>query len=141
MFTQLQVGGHIDSRSLTGTFVAKSADWRVRNVKAVTTNVEDSDWVFKTQIPGFKKTAGMLRRMQRDGADTMHVVFSDGLAAISVFIEPLGSGAERPQHGLFSAGAINVYKRIANEHLLVVLGEVPARTLKVLGDGIEPRPR
>lgn len=140
-FTQLQIGGPIDPRSLTATFDAKSADWQVRNVKAVTANIDQSDWAFKTRIPGFNKTASMMRRAQRDRADTIHVVFSDGLVAISVFIEPLGGGRERPEQGLFSAGAINVYKRVANDHLLIVLGEVPARTLKALGDGIERRQR
>lgn len=138
-FTQLQIGGPIDAKALRATFASKAAEWQVHNVKAVSANIEDSDWVFKTQIPGFKKSAGMLRRGQSDKAQTLHVVFSDGLAAISVFIEPLGSGGTRSEEGLFSAGAINVYKRTLNDHLLVVLGEVPAPTLKALGDGIELR--
>jgi sigma-E factor negative regulatory protein RseB len=66
------------------------------------------------------------------------VVFSDGLAAISIFIEALP-----PTHevGMFSMGAINVYRRVAGKYLLVVMGEVPQGTLKMLGDGIEPRGR
>jgi len=68
----------------------------------------------------------------------MHYVFTDGLAAISVFIEPLAGMQEVPRAGTYSTGAINVYKRISGDHALILVGEVPLQTLKQLGDGIEP---
>jgi negative regulator of sigma E activity len=54
-----------------------------------------------------------------------------------VFIEPFGAQQEKTEPSTYSAGAINVYKRVTGGHLLTVLGEVPAATLKRLGDGME----
>jgi sigma E regulatory protein, MucB/RseB len=64
-------------------------------------------------------------------------VFTDGLASISVFIEPLMD--QKAEKATYSVGAINAYKRVAGKHLLTVLGEVPMATLMRLGDGMELR--
>lgn len=135
-FTQLQIGGVIERDSLKSKFVAQSKKWRVQHVRATESRTEDAAWQFKTQLPGFLKLTGMIRQAHPGGPEVFHVVFSDGLAAISVFIETL---PENPEPGMISMGAINVYRRIVGKYLLVVMGEVPQNTLKKLGDGIEPR--
>lgn len=137
-FTQLQIGGVIERESLRPKFDARSAEWKVQNARAAQ-SMSRGDWVFKAELPGFRRSLGMRRQAARAGVETTHFLFSDGLAAISVFIEPLAAGQDRTEPALYSAGAINVYKRVAGNHLLTVLGEVPMATLKRLGDGIEPK--
>lgn len=136
-FTQLQIGGNIDREALKSKFVAQSNKWRVQHVLATESRTEDAAWQFRTQLPGFHRLAGMKRQAHSRSPEIFHVVFSDGLAAISIFIEAL------PQNnielGMLSMGAINVYRRVAGRHLLVLMGEVPQGTLKKLGDGIEAR--
>jgi negative regulator of sigma E activity len=34
-------------------------------------------------------------------------------------------------------GTVNVYKRIADSHLLVVMGDLPPASLKAFADGME----
>lgn len=138
-FTQVHIGQPIDDAALKPSFAAKSSEWRVQNAQAVVANTGNGEWLFRSEIPGFTKSAGMKRRLNSGSAEMTHVVFSDGLAAISVFIEPLSPQSETRQTGLFSVGGINVYKRITDTYALTVLGEVPAATLKRLGDGIEHR--
>jgi sigma-E factor negative regulatory protein RseB len=139
-FTQLQIGGHIHPERLKASLAGKAGDWRVHDAKAVAASLDDSGWVFRNEVPGFKKSAGM-RRQLPSAPDVLHFVFSDGLAAVSVFVEPLAAGQTRPEEGMFASGAINIYKRVVGDHLLVVLGEVPPLTLKRIGDGAEPRRR
>jgi sigma-E factor negative regulatory protein RseB len=138
-FTQVQIGGNIDPEALKPKASIKDAEWRVQNARVAQPGASGGNWLFKTQLPGFKKSAGMRRQAARLGAETTHIVFSDGLASISVFIETLGDQPESAQPSTFSVGAINVYKRAANKHLFTLLGEVPPATLKRLGDGIEVR--
>lgn len=140
-FTQVQIGQPIDDAALKPSFSARSSEWRVQNAQTVMANTSNGEWLFRSEIPGFTKSAGMKRRLHSGSAEMTHVVFSDGLAAISVFIEPLSPQHETKQTGLFSVGGINVYKRITDAYALTVLGEVPAATLKRLGDGIEHRKR
>jgi sigma-E factor negative regulatory protein RseB len=66
------------------------------------------------------------------------MVFSDGLAAISVFIEPLSANLDE---GLARLGAIHVLKRRIDSHQAVVMGEVPALAVNLLGGGIERKAR
>jgi sigma-E factor negative regulatory protein RseB len=138
VFNQLQINGVIDKETLKPRFDTEGKAWRIHNARAAQSLSAGSDWLFKAQLPGFKKSAGMKRQARREGSmETTHFVFTDGLASISVFIEPLLD--QKAEKTTYSAGAINVYKRVAGRHLLTVLGEVPMVTLMRLGDGMELR--
>ncbi len=58
-----------------------------------------------------------------------HLVFSDGLASVSVFIERLDTASE-PLDGLSSMGAVNAYGGMVDEFQITVVGEVPAATVE-----------
>lgn len=138
VFTQLQINSPIDKEQLKPKFGAEGSAWRVHNARALQSLSAGGDWHFRTQLPGFRKSSGMRRQTVRGGGmDTTHFIFTDGLASISIFIEPLAD--QSVENATFSVGAINVYKRVAGRYLLTVLGEVPMATLKRLGDGMESR--
>lgn len=138
VFTDVSIGFPVDKEKLKPRFLNKSADWRIVNARATDSPSDEGDWVFRAQLPGYQQGTWMRRKLQADRPEAFHVVFSDGLAAISVFIEPI-----RPNHpervGVFSSGPFNVYKRIHGDFVLTLLGEVPATAVKLLGDGIEQR--
>ncbi len=135
-FTQLQIGGPIEREALRSKYEAQSKLWQVRDVRATERRGEDAAWQFKVHLPGFIKIADMKRRIGPEAIESRHVVFSDGLAAISVFIESLGSDGKHEDLGMLSMGATNVYSRVAGGNLLVIMGEVPQAALKKFGDGI-----
>jgi sigma-E factor negative regulatory protein RseB len=66
-----------------------------------------------------------------------HIVYSDGLAAVSVFIEPLPKG--RPAQSLSHQGAVNIYMRPVADHMVTVLGEAPAATVMQIANSLEFR--
>ena len=66
------------------------------------------------------------------------IVFSDGLAAISVFIEPMPK--ERPaETTLTHQGAVNIYTRSYADRMVTVLGEAPAATVMQIANSLELR--
>ena len=67
------------------------------------------------------------------------VVYSDGLAAVSVFIEPLAGRSEPPRTGLASLGAIHIYTRQVANHMVTVVGEAPAASVQRIGNAVEYR--
>lgn len=134
-FTDLRVGGPVDRASLKPRTIDKG--WKVHDVRTREAGADAGRWQFTSQLPGFRKVADMRRQRRADGSDVTHVVFSDGLAAISVFIEPLGG--TKPEPGPLTMGAVNAYRRIAGDHLFVVMGDVPTAALKKIADGIEPK--
>lgn len=67
-----------------------------------------------------------------------HLVYSDGLASISVFIERLTSATEGI-NGHSNMGAINAYGRVEDDYQITVVGEVPSITVERVADSVERR--
>lgn len=134
-FTQITIGGPLEQGALKPRFDSERV--RVQQVRATEVKPDDMAWNFRSLLPGFRRVATMKRQTAPGNPESLHVVFSDGLASISVFIEPGGAGGEA--EAVSSVGPVNVYRRQVGEHRLVVMGEVPALAVKRLGDGIEPR--
>ncbi len=134
-FTQITIGGKIDHGQLKSRFLAKSRAWRVENSGAVATSLAASGWSIKPELPGFKKVTEM-KRTQGGSSEVGHVVYSDGMAAVSVFVEPMANKTSLPQPGLSRQGAINIYSRQIAEHLVTVVGETPAESVKKIADSV-----
>ncbi len=137
-FSDVRIGGEIDPGALKPSYT-EDGDWRVINAHGNEVGMSESGWVLAAPLPGYTLKSIVRRPLGRDRGDILHLVFSDGLAAISVFIEPVEPDRLRNGPGALASGAINIYRRIvADEHLLTALGEVPLLALQRLGDGIEP---
>lgn len=87
------------------------------------------------QLPvGFKKILELKRNMPGRTAPVSHLVYSDGLVAVSIFIEPINTA--KPMEGLTSQGAINVYTRQVDDHQVTALGEVPSVTVMQIANSL-----
>lgn len=139
-FTEITIGGKIDQEQLKPKSLAKSRAWNVKNSGAVATNLAASGWTIKPELPGFKKVTEM-KRTQGGSSEVGHVVYSDGLAALSVFIEPMANKTSLPQLGLSRQGAINIYSRQIAGHLVTVVGEAPAESVMKLAESVAYRKR
>ncbi len=138
-FSDVRIGGEIDGELLKPRFKHED-DWRVVNARGSAMPEGESGWVLSEPLKGFSLVSVMRRPLGRDRGEALHMVFSDGLAAISVFIEPVGEGASGGL-GALATGSFNIYKRTVNGHLVTALGEVPLRAVQRLGDSIEPAQR
>jgi sigma-E factor negative regulatory protein RseB len=101
-------------------------------------NLAEAGWDVRPELPGFHKVAE-IRRMLRDAKPVSQVVYSDGLAAVSVFIEPMAGRSEPARFGLATMGAVNVYTREVANHLVTVVGEAPAASVQRVGNRVEFR--
>lgn len=135
-FTQLQVG-NVDRNMVRSRFAAKGKDWKVENSAAQDVSLAGLGWTVRATPPGFRKI-GEMRRTLGGTAGVGHIVLSDGLAAVSVFIEPL-TARHSDTAGLARQGAINVYTRRLGEHWITVVGETPPDSVKYFANAIEYR--
>jgi len=135
-FTQLQIGGNID-RSWVGTkdSAGYGAGFPALPETAMGGTAINSGWIVDTLPTGFKKTMEIQRPMRGKHAPVTQIVFSDGLSAISIFIEP-ADGDEDDADGLSSRGAVNLYHKVLDKHLITVVGEVPPRTVMQVLDSV-----
>lgn len=140
-FTQIQIGG-IDRAQVSPTY-RDTRGWRVE--QAAMSPADLSAWQVLPP-PGFRKISAV-RRMMSGGAgdgqgqpparEVSQLVFSDGLAAISVFIEPAGPGQQDGQDSLVRQGALNVLGRRQGDYWLTVVGEVPEAAIRQVLHSIE----
>jgi sigma-E factor negative regulatory protein RseB len=132
-FSDVRIGGEVDGELLVPR-VKIDADWRMVDVGGDDEAQFKNRWGFKESLPGFVLMAMMRHR----SGGALQMVFSDGLAAISIFIEPAEAGVEA--HGAYpGGGAINVFERVAGGHRITVLGEVPVAVVQRAAESIEVR--
>jgi sigma-E factor negative regulatory protein RseB len=134
-FTHVKIGGPLEQDALKPGYAHEGV--RVQQVRTTELRAEDMVWNFRTLLPGFRKVASMKRQADAGSSESLHTVFSDGLATISVFIEPGGPAGE--PEATATLGPVSVYRRQVDEHRVVVMGEVPAIAVRRLGEGIERR--
>jgi sigma-E factor negative regulatory protein RseB len=66
------------------------------------------------------------------------MVYSDGLATVSVYVEQLPA-PEDAFNGLSTMGAVNAYGRLLEGHQITVVGEVPPVTVELIARSVERR--
>jgi len=137
-FTQLTIGGPIDKELLRARYAGAGSGWNVEDHAASPVDLAELGWAIKALPAGFS-TVTTLRRDAGGGHAVGQIVVSDGLAAVSVFIEPLALKSHSPHPGLSRKGAVNIYSRQVDEHLVTAVGEVPAESVRLIADSVERR--
>jgi sigma-E factor negative regulatory protein RseB len=134
MFTDFSIGADIDLKELESDSPAENfvALPTFSKVKTVVTQSQPR-WQPSRLPPGFKLSS----HNQQMGADGIfeHMVYSDGLAAVSVYIEMKGSEVGVLQ-GVGQLGTNNAYSRQQGELQITAIGEVPAVTVKTIANSM-----
>ena len=113
-----------------------SRNWRVEDAEASPARL--AGWGLSSELPGFHKVVELKRRLG-DSRPAAQMVYSDGLAAVSVFIESLEGRPEPVRPGLASMGAIHIYTREVANHMVTVVGEAPAASVQRIANAVEYR--
>lgn len=147
-FTQVEIG-KIDRNRVKSSF-GNISGWRLENTAMKLTSIPD--WEVKWVPPGFKKIREMKRLVldksfSVDGnsnkpavvqREILQIVFSDGLAAISVFIEP---STQSRTEGTRQQGAMSMLGKRQGDFWLTIVGEVPIKSVIQLANSIEYKPK
>jgi sigma-E factor negative regulatory protein RseB len=84
---------------------------------------------------GYKKVDQIQLKVPGRTAPVRQLIFSDGLASVSLFVEPMIKGMQ-PRVGKKNMGSTNVYAHVLNGYQLVVVGEVPAQTVEQIAQQV-----
>jgi sigma-E factor negative regulatory protein RseB len=136
-FTDLAIGTHIDPEMVKPTWSSAPPDWQVRQSGPADAELKETGWSVTRLPPGFTKIVEGFRHLPGKRHPVAHLVYSDGLVAVSVFVEPAG-GAPHPT-GLNQQGGFNVYVRQQDDNLVTVLGEVPVVTVRQIAHSVSRR--
>lgn len=141
-FSQVRIGGGVDKAPIANG-IRNTAGWTIVRPPVQPVDMEAQGWQLTPNIPGFKKIRELRRPMasREEGQPPIPVdqaVFSDGLAAISVFVEPVEKNSRK--EGAGSNGATHVLVKRRGDFWITLLGEVPQATLQQFASTIEYKP-
>lgn len=135
-FTDLRIGPQVSRGELKSTFHAQSKDWTRDSQPLDEAKPVASGWTVSAPPPGFRLVGEMHRKFPNRPQPVSQLVFSDGLATMSVFVEPMVPGAARHAEANNQDGALSVFARPMGEHLVTVLGEVPPAAAQQVGRSV-----
>ena len=136
MFTDVRLGSEVDVKELMPAT-------QLKKFKTVASELPSGRGLSKTTPkwqpdrlpPGFLLTAHRYSG-QQDQEIYEHLVYSDGLATISVYIESAGPD-NNTQAGVNRLGTTHAFSRLTDEMRITVVGDVPAITVKYIGDAVK----
>jgi sigma-E factor negative regulatory protein RseB len=118
----------------------KSDGYRVEKLELKKTTAAIEGWVLKTPVAGFKSVSCYRRPVSglsvAGRAEPMQWTFSDGLASVSLFVEPYDGRRHQPASSL-SIGATQTMSRRLDAYWVTVMGEVPLGTLQLFASSLE----
>ena len=128
-FAEVRIGG-VDRDQLKPSWPTDG--WKVDETAHRPVNLREQGWRL---VPpsGFKPLYAVRRPMASGPA--LQAVYSDGLASLSVFIEP--SSAAEGSEALPQRGPINAYSRRVGDSVVTVVGEIPAETARAVAQAAE----
>ncbi len=137
-FSQIHVGTDVSTGALVSRW--NTRDWRLRTESSQPTDLAAQGWRF-TPPAGFQPIAE-LTRLIGVGHAVDQLVLSDGLAAISIFIETFDPKRDQSiRQGGLRQGAISIYRMRLASYWLTAVGEVPAQTVHDLVHAVQYLPQ
>ncbi len=134
-FADISINEKIDESALASTYKTDQFTWFTHSSTHQGTDV-DSQWVSEEIPVGFKAVSTHEEAMPGSTANVTHILFSDGLANVSVFIE---ARRDDGVPGLASMGSSNSYCVTREDIEITAIGEVPAITVKQIATSMRKR--
>ena len=136
VFTQIDFRDDIPASALEPTIDAEGFEW-ITPPQA--TQIEEALQWRASELPdGFTLSVATQTRMAGSESPVEHLVYSDGLATISVFIESPNIETEVAD-GFSRVGSANAFSHSLSGRQVTAVGEVPMRTVEVIATSITGR--
>ena len=143
-FASLTMPAHIDDTLLKSEVVTDGFRWLRREPPTFKPG-ELVAWTAASLPAGFRRSAGGVSGMPGPPKPSAHMVFTDGLASVSVFIESAGTppldshtGLPRQETGAAQLGAAAAFTALIDGFRVTAVGEVPPATVKAIAEALRP---
>ncbi len=141
VFTQLDLSRNVAKQTLKSKF-EQSIGWR-RDYSTPATPQKDVDtgWLVSNLPAGFKKIMEMMRLQPGRPQPLAHLVVSDGLSNVSVFVEPSQTVGRVNGGGVSDDSPTTFAVRSVADFQVTVMGDVPFAAVQAIADGVTRRAR
>lgn len=138
VFSSLAMRRHISDDELKPQLVTTGFNWlRDDGAPAVAAEAPGA-WANTPLPPGFHLAAQTAQMMPGVPEPVTHLVFTDGIATVSVFIQTqtIRSSPNQVRAGMAQVGSASAFASIQSGHKFVALGEVPPATVRFIIDAL-----
>lgn len=125
-FSEVAIGGVIDAARIKPS-VPNTDGWHTEVNRMIPVDLGQAGWSVSQPVAGFHKVMEV-RRAFGGREDIGQMVYSDGLAAISIFIEP--ATIPDAQAGEARKGPVNVVTERHGDFWLTIVGDAPASSVR-----------
>jgi sigma-E factor negative regulatory protein RseB len=149
-FARLDMPESIPDSDLAPTVHTDGMRWVRQGSSADSASAALSAYRASQLPPGFHLTVQGAQTLGSASSPASHLVYSDGLATVSVFVEeqPPSSAAapgavvapdqgEAPMQGLARVGSGYAFSTIVQGHQVTAVGEVPAQTVEFIAHSVK----
>jgi sigma-E factor negative regulatory protein RseB len=134
MFTGLEFRPEIDEAMVA---LPEPASMAAVPAESPAANPTASRWFLNGLPAGFDQVTHNRITAAPSQTAKEHIVLTDGLATVSVFVEPL-AGGQPPLKGAARKGAMNAFGTVIDDHQILVVGEVPQATVQKIATAVRP---
>jgi sigma-E factor negative regulatory protein RseB len=104
--------------------------------RKVASNAAPALWEAMRLPPGFRMATRSAQSMPGSSEPVAHLVYTDGVASVSVFVEPRkadGKAAEGPSR----VGSSSAFSTVVDGHQVTAVGEVPPTTVELIAKQVK----
>lgn len=139
MFTNLSYPQKISDAELRPREIGPGYVWNIQGDPVKPTLGEHTVlWKAAQLPPGFSLSLSELQRVAGVSGPVRHLVYSDGLASVSVFAE-LAAAGRKQLLGPSQMGTISAFGREVGGRHITVVGEVPPATVSLIAQAMQPQ--
>jgi sigma-E factor negative regulatory protein RseB len=137
-FTDLKLGREVAKGDVRSIFEARVKRWITDAQPREEAKSVDTGWSVASPPAGFQKVTELRRTFPGRSQPVSQIIYSDGLASLSVFIEP--NVPPRIADSSSEDGTTTFFQHPIGDNLVSVLGEVPLLTAQQVGRSVARRP-
>ena len=139
MFTQIEIVDQIPDAMLKPAITGESFTWHGADDNSGSKIDANQPWQIAKMPNGFVVSARYNQNMPNSDRPAQHALISDGLASVSVYIEPVNNESQSFV-GASRMGAMNIFGLVQEDHQVTVVGEVPMSTIEMIAQSIRFQP-
>ncbi len=138
MFSSLSMRHRIADEEFKPQLVTSGFQWLRDDGGPAVAPEATGNWGGSQLPPGFQLTTQTAQMMPGVADPVTHLVFSDGVATVSVFIQTLvfRNSPNPSPGGVTQVGTSSAFASVQSGHKFVALGEVPPATVRLIIEGL-----
>lgn len=142
VFASLTVANHIPDSAFRPEVATDGFQWLRNDPSPVAAGVTNTSalWSALKLPPGFRMTVRSAQVLPGASAPVAHLVFTDGLASVSVFVESRSAQMPADQQsisGVASVGSASAFSTVIDGHKVTAVGEVPPATVRFIASSVK----